>query len=131
MVMWDQKIKGMIRNICHTEPDNHLREQMKGFSCKYLIAAMSTMLCASQSAQAFFCFSFGLGNNDHDRYGRLPPIAPPARYAPHPSTYLMGTPLPTPGVQPGSYFYPASPVYSPMPAPAYSPGSYSQMNQTK
>lgn len=62
---------------------------MKSYSYGRVLVAVSVLLCASQSARAFFCFNFAFGTDDNDHYRRLPPIAPPARYAPHPSHYLL------------------------------------------
>ena len=85
---------------------------MTGYSYGRFLVSTCALLGASQSAQAFFCFSFGFGGNDSDRHRRLPPIAPPARYAPHPSAYLLNgrQPSPTPGLQYGGYIYPAFPA---------------------
>jgi hypothetical protein len=137
MVMSSQKIKGMIGIICHTESGNHLAKYAGGRVkiCSYgrFLVAMCALLCASQSAQAFFCFSFGFGNNDNDRYRGLPPIAPPARYAPHPATYLRSPypPPPTPGLRAPGYFYPAFPVPSAMPTPSHSSAGSPWLNQTR
>lgn len=64
---------------------------MNSYSYGRLLVGACVLLCASQSAQAFFCFNFAFGSDNRDRYRHLPPIssiAPPAHYAPHPSYYL-------------------------------------------
>ena len=106
---------------------------MTRYSYGRFLASACVLLGASQAAQAFFCFSFGFGANDYDHPRRLPPIAPPARHAPHPSAYLMHgrQPSPAPDLRYAGYFYPAYPASAMMPAPAYSPIEEAQPQHTK
>jgi len=87
---------------------------MNSYSCGRLLVGACVLLCASQSAQAFFCFNFAFGSDNRDRYRHLPPIAPPVHYAPHPRYYLpVNHQLPAP-----AKLLPDRGTFRPLPVPA-------------